>query len=112
MRISDCSSDVCSYDLPSVSPEKMTGLWAPIVALVVACAILIVSRLGHWRDLRETINKGIFGFTLPLFNTATEVGYGAVIAGLEGFRLEERRFRKACVSTDRTRWARVTYKKK
>lgn len=72
---------------PSVSPEKMTGLWALIVALVVACATLIVSRLGHWRDLRETVNKGVFGFMLPLFNTASEVGYGAVIAGLAGFAI-------------------------
>src|SRR5690606_25106117 len=36
---------------PSVSPQKMTGLWALIVALVVACATLIVSRLGRWSNL-------------------------------------------------------------
>lgn len=70
---------------PEVAPEKMTGLWALIVALVAACATLVVSRLGRWSDLRETVNKGVFGFMLPLFNTASEVGYGAVIAGLAGF---------------------------
>src|SRR3546814_7067019 len=72
---------------PSVSPAKMTGLWALIVALVVACVTLVVSRLGHWRNLKETINKGVFGFMLPLFNTASEVGYGAVIASLAGFAI-------------------------
>ncbi|TFL11267.1 GntP family permease [Pusillimonas caeni] len=72
---------------PKVAPEKMTGLWALIVALVVACATLVVSRLGRWIDLRETVNKGVFGFMLPLFNTASEVGYGAVIAGLAGFAI-------------------------
>ncbi|NYT85107.1 GntP family permease [Pollutimonas harenae] len=72
---------------PSVSPAKMTGLWSLIVALVVACAILVISRLGHWSNLKETINKGVFGFMLPLFNTASEVGYGAVIAGLAGFAI-------------------------
>jgi len=72
---------------PEVAPEKMTGLWALIVALVAACATLIVSRLGRWIDLRETVNKGVFGFMLPLFNTASEVGYGAVIAGLAGFAI-------------------------
>jgi len=46
-----------------------------------------VVRLGHWTNLKETVNKGIFGFMLPLFNTASEVGYGAVIAGLAGFAL-------------------------
>src|SRR5690606_23849173 len=69
------------------SPQKMTGLWALIVALVVACATLIVSRLGRWSNLRETVNKGVFGFMLPLFNTASEVGYGAVIASLAGFAI-------------------------
>lgn len=72
---------------PNVSPAKMTGLWALIVALVVACVTLVVSRLGHWSNLKETVNKGIFGFMLPLFNTASEVGYGAVIAGLAGFAI-------------------------
>ena len=72
---------------PSVAPDKMTGLWALIVALVAACATLVVVRFGHWVDLRETVNKGVFGFMLPLFNTASEVGYGAVIAGLAGFAI-------------------------
>src|SRR5690606_12962167 len=55
--------------------------------LTVACATLIVSRLGRWTDLRGTVNKGVYGFMLPLFNTASEVGYGAVIAGLAGFAI-------------------------
>lgn len=72
---------------PSVQPAKITGLWALVIALTVSCVVLIVSRLGHWHDLRATINKGVFGFMLPLFNTASEVGYGAVIAGLAGFAI-------------------------
>ena len=72
---------------PHVDPSKLTGLWALIIALVVACATLVVSRLGHWNDLAGTVNKGVFGFMLPLFNTASEVGYGAVIAGLAGFAI-------------------------
>ncbi len=68
-----------------ITPAKVIGLWALIIALTVACATLIVSRLGHWTDLRGTVNKGVYGFMLPLFNTASEVGYGAVIAGLAGF---------------------------
>lgn len=72
---------------PQLNPAKSLGLWALILSLTVACATLIVSRLGHWSHLRETINKGVLGFMLPLFNTASEVGYGAVIAGLAGFAL-------------------------
>lgn len=72
---------------PHLEPAKVTGLWALIIALTVACFTLIVSRLGHWDNLRATVNKGVFGFMLPLFNTASEVGYGAVIAGLAGFAI-------------------------
>lgn len=69
----------------SVDPKKVQGIWALIIALVTACAVLVISRLGRWANLRESVNKGVFGFMLPLFNTASEVGYGAVIASLAGF---------------------------
>ncbi|MBU4610138.1 GntP family permease [Achromobacter sp. GG226] len=72
---------------PNVDPAKTTGLWALIIALAVACLTLVLVRLGKWENLRESVNKGVFGFMLPLFNTASEVGYGAVIAGLAGFAL-------------------------
>lgn len=72
---------------PNVVPARIAGLWALIIALVVACTTLVLVRLGHWSDLRQTINKGVFGFMLPLFNTASEVGYGAVIASLAGFAI-------------------------
>ena len=70
---------------PQVDATKMAGLWALIIALVTACLTLVLTRLGRWENLKETINQGVFGFMLPLFNTASEVGYGAVIASLAGF---------------------------
>lgn len=72
---------------PHLEPSRIAGLWALIIALAVACCVLVVSRLGRWTNLRATVNKGVFGFMLPLFNTASEVGYGAVIAGLAGFAI-------------------------
>jgi H+/gluconate symporter-like permease len=33
----------------------------------------------------KTVNEGSFGSMLPILNTATEVGYGTVIASLAGF---------------------------
>jgi len=72
---------------PDLVPAKIVGLWALIVALATACAVLVLVRLRHWSDLKKTINQGVFGFMLPLFNTASEVGYGAIIAGLAGFAL-------------------------
>lgn len=81
------SMTLITAHFPHIDPSKTAGLWALIIALVVACAALVVSRLGHWNDLAGTVNKGVFGFMLPLFNTASEVGYGAVIAGLAGFAI-------------------------
>lgn len=70
---------------PDLNPANRAGLWSLIIALVVSCATLVFIRLTHWTDLKGTVNKGVFGFMLPLFNTASEVGYGAVIASLAGF---------------------------
>lgn len=76
-----------SEQFPNINAKNMTGLWALIIALASACFVLIISRLGRWENLKETVNQGVFGFMLPLFNTASEVGYGAVIAGLAGFAI-------------------------
>lgn len=72
---------------PTVNPAKVQGLWALIIALVAACATLVFVRVRHWKNLTKTINEGVFGFMLPLFNTASEVGYGAVIASMAGFAI-------------------------
>ena len=72
---------------PTLNPAKYLGLWSLIISLVIACFALIIIRLKHWKDLKHTINQGVFGFMLPLFNTASEVGYGAVIASMAGFAI-------------------------
>lgn len=72
---------------PDLAPQKIVGLWALIIALATACTALVLLRLKHWNNLKNTINQGVFGFMLPLFNTASEVGYGAIIAGLAGFAI-------------------------
>src|SRR5690606_33833410 len=64
------SMTLITDNFPNVDPAKITGLWALIIALVIACTTLVISRRGHWESLGATINKGVFGFMLPLFNTA------------------------------------------
>lgn len=61
------------------------GLWSIIISMAVACIVLIVMRFRYWQDLQRTINQGVFDAMLPVFNVASEVGYGAVIASLAGF---------------------------
>jgi len=72
---------------PELNIAGSLGLWSIIISLVVACVVLILLRIGHWSNLQKTINRGTYDSMLPIFNTASEVGYGAVIASLAGFLL-------------------------
>ncbi|MGM0542477.1 MAG: GntP family permease [Pseudomonadota bacterium] len=76
-----------SDEFEDVSPSGQTGLWSILIALLSASAWLIITRWSRWNDLKATVNKGCFGSLLPIFNTASEVGYGAVIASLAGFAI-------------------------
>ncbi|PPE68167.1 GntP family permease [Caldimonas caldifontis] len=71
----------------NTSLEAVRGVWAIIVALAVSIVWLLATlgrRLPSWR---ETIDAGASAAVLPIFNTASQVGYGAVIASLAGFAL-------------------------
>ena len=70
---------------PDLNIAGSLGLWSIIISLVMACVALILMRIGHWTNLQKTINRGTYDSMLPIFNTASEVGYGAVIASLAGF---------------------------
>jgi len=70
---------------PDLNIAGSLGLWSIIISLVLACVVLILLRIGHWNNLQKTINRGTYDSMLPIFNTASEVGYGAVIASLAGF---------------------------
>lgn len=63
----------------------VAGIWAIIVSLVVAICLAIALNLRRFGNLRESVNAGTMGSLLPIFNTASEVGYGAVIASLPAF---------------------------
>jgi H+/gluconate symporter-like permease len=70
--------------------ERVRGTWAVIFGLFVAILLLIA---GNWRrlvDLRATLDKGADASVLPIFNTASLVGFGAVIAALPVFDLISR----------------------
>ncbi len=65
--------------------ESVRGVWSVIVALFVAIVVLIG---GNWRrltDLRASLDRGADASVLPIFNTASLVGFGAVIAALPVF---------------------------
>lgn len=71
----------------STSVSAVRGIWAIIVALVVAIVLLMALNWSRFQDLRRSVNEGTFGSMLPIFNTASEVGYGATIASLPAFTM-------------------------
>ncbi|HYN77752.1 MAG TPA: GntP family permease [Lamprocystis sp. (in: g-proteobacteria)] len=67
--------------------QSVLGIWAIIGAMMIAILALIGLHWSRWKDLKDTVNKGTMGSLLPIFNTASEVGYGTVIASLAAFTL-------------------------
>ena len=65
--------------------KSVIGIWSIIVALGAAVLLLIGLHWRRWADLKQSLNDGTFGSMLPILNTASEVGYGTVIASLAGF---------------------------
>lgn len=74
--------------LIAASIKNVISIWALIVALL--CGIILAVVLGFNRlpagGLAKTLNAGALGSLLAIMNTASEVGYGNVIASLPGFK--------------------------
>lgn len=69
------------------SLQSVAGIWAIIVALVLSIVLAIALNWHRFTNLVDSINSGTMGSLLPIFNTASEVGYGAVIASLPAFAI-------------------------
>ncbi|WP_206684220.1 GntP family permease [Teichococcus aerophilus] len=71
----------------NVAPATVIGTWSLIISLICAILSVLVLHRRYLRDAQKTLNEGTMGALLPIFNTASEVGYGAVIASLAAFAL-------------------------
>ena len=67
--------------------DAVRGVWAIIVALFLAILLLVAANWGRLEDLRASLDRGADAAVLPIFNTASLVGFGAVIAALPAFEL-------------------------
>lgn len=65
--------------------SKVRGLWAVTVALAAAIVLLMWLQRPRLPRLAQTLEQGAGGSVMPLLNTASQVGFGAVIASLAGF---------------------------
>ena len=66
-------------------PGKVIGLWSLISAMCISILFLIALAWKHLKTPIQDINKGTMDSLLPIFNTASEVGYGACIASFASF---------------------------
>ena len=65
--------------------KAVIGIWSILSAISIAIVALIIIHWSRWNNLKETVNRGTLDSLLPIFNTASEVGYGTVIASLAAF---------------------------
>jgi H+/gluconate symporter-like permease len=65
--------------------ESVRGVWSVIAGLFLAILLLVFGNWGRLKDLRASLDQGTDASVLPIFNTASLVGFGAVIAALPVF---------------------------
>lgn len=71
----------------STSIEEVRGIWAVIAALVLSILVVIALNWRRLPQIKRTVDDGANASLLPIFNTASLVGFGAVIASLSAFLL-------------------------
>ena len=69
----------------ATTANSVRGIWALTAALSLAITTAVILHWPRWSDLKGSLNQGTLSSLLPIFNTASEIGYGTVIASLAGF---------------------------
>lgn len=64
---------------------KVLGNWSLIIALVVSIVVAIIVNFKRMGNVIKTLTDGVSGSFLAVMNTASEVGYGNVIASMAAF---------------------------
>jgi H+/gluconate symporter-like permease len=63
------------------------GMWSLVLALLLGIALQVAMMLSAPKTLATALNEGARESVMPLLNTASLVGFGAVVAVLPGFAL-------------------------
>lgn len=71
----------------STKLSAVNAIWSIISAVLGASVLCVGLNWRRFANIVDSLNKGTFGSMLPIFNTASEVGYGSVIASLPAFAL-------------------------
>ncbi|SLN71661.1 Citrate transporter [Roseivivax jejudonensis] len=65
--------------------SELRGLWSVIAALTVAIVLILATSLNRLASPRRDVSDGANAAVLPILNTASLVGFGAVVAALPAF---------------------------
>ncbi|WP_295624328.1 GntP family permease [uncultured Corynebacterium sp.] len=71
----------------SIALSSRSALWAVLIAIIAAIALIVALNFPHRRRLGSAFADGAKQSMLPAFSTASEVGYGAVVASVAAFAL-------------------------
>jgi H+/gluconate symporter-like permease len=69
------------------SLSAVGGVWAVVVALSAAIAVVVALNYRRLPSLRDTMDAGANAAVLPALSVASLVGFGAVVAALPAFAL-------------------------
>jgi H+/gluconate symporter-like permease len=69
----------------ATSLSAVGGVWAVVVALATAIAVVIALNYRRLPSLRDTMDAGANASVLPALSVASLVGFGAVVAALPAF---------------------------
>lgn len=67
--------------------DALRGIWSIIAALVISILVLTIINRKRFSAFLESLDAGADASVLPIFNTASLVGFGAVIASLAAFEV-------------------------
>lgn len=70
-----------------ISLSNVGGVWAVLVALAAAMAVLVALNWKRLPSLRATVDAGANASVLPVVCVASLVGFGAVVAAMPAFEL-------------------------
>jgi H+/gluconate symporter-like permease len=70
--------------------NKVQGTWSTILSMVVALLITIGLHFRSLDKLKLSLASGARSSLLPIFNTASEYGYGNTIRNLAGFAIVQK----------------------
>lgn len=72
------------------SLNKLVGIWSTILSMLSALILIITLHFRSLEKLKASLAAGARSSLIPIFNTASEYGYGNTIKSLAGFTIVQK----------------------